>query len=84
MGRVVGVGGVQGTRAPPIFGKSVDPISTRGADYAHLITTVPPPGFSDLPTALCKLHGVGTRKRSKVTIIITLCKIPSPLYCLIQ
>ena len=37
--------------APPDFGRSVNPISTRGTDYAHLITTGTP-GFSDLPTAL--------------------------------
>ena len=35
----------------PDFGRSVNPISTRGTDYAHLITTGTP-GFSDLPTAL--------------------------------
>jgi hypothetical protein len=33
------------------FGRSVNPISTRGTDYAHLITTGTP-GFSDLPTSL--------------------------------
>ena len=37
------------------FGRSVNPISTRGTDYAHLITTGTP-GFSDLPTALSKYH----------------------------
>ena len=37
--------------AHPICGRSVNPISTRGTDYAHLITTGPP-RFSDLPTAL--------------------------------
>ena len=37
--------------APPDFGRSVNPFSTRGADYAHLITTGTP-GFSELPTAL--------------------------------
>ena len=36
----------------PDFGRSVNPISTRGTDYAHLITACTP-GFSDLPTALC-------------------------------
>ena len=40
-----------GAMAPPDFGRSVNPISTRGTDYAHLITTGTP-GFSDLPTAL--------------------------------
>ena len=33
------------------FGRSVNPISTRGTDYAHL-TTTGTPEFSDLPTAL--------------------------------
>ena len=37
--------------AHPDFGRSVNPISTRGTDYAHLITNGTP-GFSDLPTAL--------------------------------
>ena len=37
--------------AHPDFGRSVNPISTRGTDYPHLITTGTP-GFSDLPTAL--------------------------------
>ena len=32
------------------FGRTVDPISTRGADYANHSTTSPP-GFSDLATA---------------------------------
>ena len=40
-----------GAMAPPDFGRSVNPISTRGTDYAHLITTGTP-GFSNLPTAL--------------------------------
>ena len=39
---------------PPDFGRSVNPISTRGTDYAHLITTGTP-GFTDLPTALLRL-----------------------------
>ena len=43
--------GAGGAMAPPDFGRSVNPISTRGTDYAHLITTGTP-GFSDLPTAL--------------------------------
>ena len=29
--------------SPPVFGQKVNPISTRGADYTHHITTVPPP-----------------------------------------
>ena len=41
-----------GGRAPPVFCRSVNPVSIRGAHYAHQITTCPPPGFSDLATAL--------------------------------
>ena len=44
-------GGGGGAMAPQDFGRSVNSISTRGAHYAHLITTGTP-GFSDLPTAL--------------------------------
>ena len=35
------VGG-QGGQAHPEFGSSVNPITTRGADYAHHITASPP------------------------------------------
>ena len=44
-------GGLGGALAPPVFGQSVNPISTRGANYAHHSTTSPP-GFSDLATGL--------------------------------
>ena len=47
-----------GAMAPPDFVRSVNPISTRGTDYAHLITTGTP-GFSDLPTALQSLEILG-------------------------
>ena len=40
-----------GAMAHPDFGRSVNPISTRGTNYAHLITTGTP-RFSDLLTAL--------------------------------
>ena len=43
--------GAGGASAPPVFDRSVNPISTRGADYA-LHSTTSPPGFSDLATAL--------------------------------
>ena len=46
-------GSFQGPGVPRIltdFDRSVNPISTRGTEYAHLITTGTP-GFSDLPTA---------------------------------
>ena len=33
----MGVGvGAGGALAPPVFGQTVNPISTRGADYSHL------------------------------------------------
>ena len=32
-------GGAMGAMAPPDFGRSVNPTSTRGTDYARLITT---------------------------------------------
>ena len=44
--RPVVPGGAGGAMAPPIFGRSINPISTKGADYAHQI--------SDLPTALLR------------------------------
>ena len=44
-------GAAGGALAPPVFGQTVNPISTKGADYAHHSTTSPP-GFSDLATAL--------------------------------
>ena len=47
----IGPWGAENAWASPDFGRSVDPISTRGTDYAHLITTGTL-GFSDLPTAL--------------------------------
>ena len=49
--RPVGAEGTGGDMAAPDFGRSANPISTRGADYAHLITTGPP-GFSEFPMAL--------------------------------
>ena len=49
--RAVASGGAGEALAPPVFGKTVNPISTRGADYTHHITTSPP-GISDLATGL--------------------------------
>ena len=34
--------GVVRALAPPVFGQTVNPISTRGADYTHHSTTTPP------------------------------------------
>ena len=46
--------GDQGGRGPPPdFGRSVNPIQTRGADYAHRITACPP-GFENLTASLCR------------------------------
>ena len=39
------------TLAHPEFGSSVNPIPTRGADYAHHITACPP-GFENLTASL--------------------------------
>ena len=53
-----GRGGVrgEGTHVPPDFGRSVNPISTRGADYAHQISTFPPP--PDFQTFLHPCPGI--------------------------
>ena len=51
-------GGVQ----PPqlIFDRSVNPISNRGADYAHHSTTSPPQIFwpCDGPDVVCKIYTI--------------------------
>ena len=61
--RGVVLGGAGGAMVPPDFGRSVNPISTRGTDYAHLITTGTP-GFLDLPTALIlQLRDGGTSQK---------------------
>ena len=41
MVRDAGAGGAGGARVPPSVGISVNPIRTKGADYARHITTVP-------------------------------------------
>ena len=48
IGRDTVGGGAGGARAPPSFGISVNPIRTKGADYARHITTVPPIFLDDL------------------------------------
>ena len=53
--RPVGAWGARGGMSPPDFGKSVNTISTRGADYAHHDTTGLL-GISYPPTALYLLH----------------------------
>ena len=44
-------GGAEGAGAPPEFGRSVNPIQIRGADFAPH-TTASPPGFKKLSTPL--------------------------------
>ena len=63
------------TAPSPSFGRSVNPISTRGADYANHITKCLPLGFSHLPMALklvikCHTIGVKTSKNSLSTLSI--------------
>ena len=41
-----------GLTTPQVFGRTVNPISNRGTDYAHHNATTPPSRFSDLETAL--------------------------------
>ena len=41
-----------GLRAPWEFGRSVNPIKTRGADYAPHTTASPPPEIKKIPTPL--------------------------------
>ena len=50
--RPVVPGGAGGAMAPPNFGRSINPISTKRAYYAHYITYSHPSGFSNLPKAL--------------------------------
>ena len=45
----------RGASAPPVFDRSVNPISTRGGTLSPPNTTSPP-GFSDLVTALHKIQ----------------------------
>ena len=49
--RPVVPGGAGGAMAPPDFGRSINPISTKGGRLCPPINTGTP-GFSDLPTAL--------------------------------
>ena len=51
--RPVASGGAGGARAPPLFGRSVNPISNQGG---HIIPTqyyVPPPDFQTLRRPCC-------------------------------
>ena len=49
--------GADGASASPVFGQTVNPISTRGADFTHHSTTRPP-GISDLATGLNSVFAI--------------------------
>ena len=53
--------------APPNFGRSVNPISTRGTEYAHLLATGTPV-FSDLPMALFTLPIIHNVQNGRVIL----------------
>ena len=57
-----------GDFSPPVFGQTVNPISTRGADYSHH-SNPSPPGFSDLATALTDLYNVSSGQLEKKCIV---------------
>ena len=63
-----GAGGAGGAMAPPDFGRTVTPISTLGQILPTTLLSCPPPGFSDLPTALhhtYQLHAADGCNNSK-------------------
>ena len=52
--RGVARGGAEGARAPPEFGRSVNPIQTREEDYApHTTASPPPPIQKSIYTSVC-------------------------------
>ena len=61
---VLSLGVPGGTTALPDFGRSVNPISTREKDYAHLITTGTPGFFrpSDGPAATAAFYSSKSRQ----------------------
>ena len=70
--------GAGGGFSPPVFGQTVNPISTRGADYTYHSTTSPP-GISDLAKGLymgvlslvqIQLDGSDMAWTSKVLVIL--------------
>ena len=60
--RGVARGGAEGAVAPPEFGRSVNPIQTRGADYAPH-TTASPPDSKSYP----HLYTVGRTQGTRTT-----------------
>ena len=60
--RPVATGGAGGERVPPLFGRSVNPISTRGAHYPHPVLCAPP-DFQTLRRPCCATYGMLVRRR---------------------
>jgi hypothetical protein len=54
----------RGARGPPVFGRSVNPILTRGVDYAHHITTAPPPDFQTVRHPWAELEATHLNQNS--------------------
>ena len=54
--------------AHPEFGSSVNPITTRGADYTHHITASPPRFENPAASLLC--HQVSSPKKSDAFLIL--------------
>ena len=68
--RPVASGGLGGALALPVFDQTVNPISTRGADYAHLSTSSLP-GFSDLCDGPeCKLMVRGGAPKDLISSVV--------------
>ena len=68
--RAIGAGGAGG-HWPPGYGRSVNPISNRGAYHAQHITTCPS-GFSDLPTALWVAFDTSKAHTDLIDVLIRL------------
>ena len=53
---------------PPPFGRSVNPMSIRGkgVNYTDCINICPPPGFSDLPTALSRTQALALKRPDRI------------------
>ena len=54
--------------AHPEFGSSVNPIITRGADFAHRITACPP-GFEILAASLYSITSMASLKTKQCVLI---------------
>ena len=65
------------------LGRSVNPVSIRRADYAHHITTrpPPPPRFSDFPTALRSKYVLYVMKCAKTSFMLVTVNI---FFCFFQ